>query len=311
MPIYNSDIRSRDVEGVTVELKSRSLQTLTHVAVHNPCMILRPAARTRLSFPHRDLLSTVYTRFNSSNQSGSAKLFADAEREESEAAAAPQSQRGASRIPFLEQQHENWTGEESMQDAVLRMLVDKYKPLRSGTIQTAEQKIKQAPPKVSTALDIRMDAASSPPPAATFMQPSSGSWATETLIPSTAGHRPWHTEFKVPTHSTSSIKLGIPPLSSSRPQKPVAVDERLRRKEREQQKRTEQVGRLSRAKESMLDYRLGIKKASKVGHINPISIKGWAGLVEDKIEVCSQSLLHKFDANFESRKLVRLAYSTL
>lgn len=260
-------------------------------------MILRPAARTlytRLSFPNRDLLFRASVRLNSSKQSGSAKLFADAEREESQAAAAPETQRGASRIAFLEGQHENWTGEESMQDAVLRMLVDKYKPLRSGSIQTAEQKIKQAPPRVSIAPDIGIDAASSPPPPpATFLQPSSGSWATETLIPSTEGHRPWHTEFKVPTHSTSSIKLGIPPLSSSRSKKPVAVDERLRRKEREQQKRTEQVGRLSRAKESMLDYRLGIKKSSQVGHANPISIKGWAGLVEDKIEVRTWRLLWK------------------
>ena len=36
----------------------------------------------------------------------------------------------------------DWTGDESIQDAVLRMLVDKYKPLRAGTIRTAEDKLK-------------------------------------------------------------------------------------------------------------------------------------------------------------------------
>jgi hypothetical protein len=32
-----------------------------------------------------------------------------------------------------------------MEDAVLRMLVDKYKPLRTGTVQTAEEKLHRAP----------------------------------------------------------------------------------------------------------------------------------------------------------------------
>lgn len=39
-------------------------------------------------------------------------------------------------------QHSNWDGEESMQDAVLRMLVDKYRPLRGETIRSAEEKLR-------------------------------------------------------------------------------------------------------------------------------------------------------------------------
>ncbi|KZP21560.1 hypothetical protein FIBSPDRAFT_953579 [Athelia psychrophila] len=58
----------------------------------------------------------------------SAKLFADAALEES----APPSPR----VTLLENQHKNWDGDESVEDAVLRMLVDthKHKPLRTGAI---------------------------------------------------------------------------------------------------------------------------------------------------------------------------------
>ena len=53
-------------------------------------------------------------------------------------------------------------------------------------------------------------------------------------------------------------------------------------------KRSEIAGRLTRAKESSLDYRLGITKNMKGGvraRPNPVSIKGWVGLVEERIEV--------------------------
>ena len=66
-------------------------------------------------------------------------------------------------------------------------------------------------------------------------------------------------------------------------------DDRKRRSEREAKKRSEIAGRLTRAKESTLDYRLGITKNVKSGvraRPNPMSIKGWAGLVEERIEVC-------------------------
>jgi hypothetical protein len=55
----------------------------------------------------------------------------------------------------------------------------------------------------------------------------------------------------------------------------------------------EQAGRLTRAKESTLDYRLGIKSArSRVGRMNPVSLKGWTNLIEDKIEVCMWQSSH-------------------
>jgi hypothetical protein len=98
------------------------------------------------TLPCKPLSSDVPKRNKNpvTTQSASAKLFADAAREEAERASAP---RQPTQIPHLENQHKNWDGEESIQDAVLRMLVDKYKPLRHGTIQTADQKLKMSPPK--------------------------------------------------------------------------------------------------------------------------------------------------------------------
>jgi DnaJ homolog subfamily C member 28 len=196
--------------------------------------------------------------------SASAKLFADAAREEAET---------PSRITLLETQHENWTGDESTQDAVLRMLVDKYKPLRSGSIWSAEQRLKQNPPRVWSSDQLSAG-------------PSTGSWATQPLLPSSEDHRPWHTQFKAPSHATSSIKhANIPPASVRRPSI-TPIDDRAKRKQKEAKQKEERVGRLAQARESILDYRLGIKRAGDtMRRANPLTLKGWTGLIEDKIQV--------------------------
>ncbi|KAK0207055.1 hypothetical protein DFS33DRAFT_1257228 [Desarmillaria ectypa] len=221
--------------------------------------------------------------------SASDRLFADAAREET-VSSHPKS----SRLTALENEHTNWTGDESMRDAVLRMLVDKYKPLRSGTLQSADQKLKRAPPAISstsayhgTMEEFRAASEKKEPSSSKLLQPSTGSWATESLLPSTEGHRPWHTEFKVPSHVGASVKVAHFPLHSSRPSALThSVDQLTRKKEKESKKRVEHVGRLSRARESTLDYRLGIKNSSegRARRPNPVSLKGWASLVEDKIE---------------------------
>ncbi|KAA1466671.1 hypothetical protein DENSPDRAFT_767700 [Dentipellis sp. KUC8613] len=210
----------------------------------------------------------------------SSKLFADAEREEAQKAPQPKN-------PLLNVEHENWTGEESMQDAVLRMLVDKYKPLRGGTIQTAEQKLRQAPPKISSVQPPPVQAFSSSSTAAPAAPRSPASWANEPLIPAVEGHRPWHTTFKAPSHATSSVRYGSfpPPIKpSASTTAPDMMDDKARRKEREVKKRTQTAGRLSRAKESTLEYRLGIKSSHVQSRPNPSSVKGWQGLVEERIE---------------------------
>lgn len=122
--------------------------------------------------------------------------------------------------------------------------------------------------------------------------------ADEPLLPAVEGHKPWLTTFKAPSHATASIRYGHIPTagiassstSSTRraAQAGPTEDAHARRKEREAKKRSEIVGRLTRAKESTLDYRLGVTKNMKNGMYerpNPVSVKGWAGLVEGRIEV--------------------------
>ena len=66
----------------------------------------------------------------------------------------------------------------------------------------------------------------------------------------------------------------------------MPLDDRARRKAKETQKKEERVGRLALARESILDYRLGIRRAGEaMRRVSPLSLKGWAGLVEDKIQV--------------------------
>ncbi|KAG6846702.1 hypothetical protein H0H93_012343, partial [Arthromyces matolae] len=207
------------------------------------------------------------------------KLFADAAREEAQAR--PR-HRKSSRLTALENEHENWDGDERIEDAVLRMLVDKYKPLRTGAIQSADQKLKLSPPSLSPRRQVVV----------TPKTPSTGSWATEPLLPSKKDHQPWHTTFKVPEHATSSIKYASLPLLPPQPSmKATPVDEKLKKKERDEKKRLEKARRLGSAKEATLDYRLGIRGSGGGGggggggQVNPVSMKGWTSLVEDKIEV--------------------------
>jgi DnaJ family protein C protein 28 len=164
-----------------------------------------------------------------------------------------------------------------MEDAVLRVLVDKYKPLRGGTIRTAEEKLKQTPPSIhleTTGANI-----------------ASTNWANEPILPAVDGHKPWLTTYEVPSHATTSIRVGnFPsPVSSRPPSASPPIDDRTRRKEKEVKKRTEVAGRLTRAKESTLDYRLGVNNSdvAKQTRPNPVSLRGWTSLIEDKIEVCA------------------------
>ncbi|KAI0371625.1 hypothetical protein BV20DRAFT_941826 [Pilatotrama ljubarskyi] len=178
------------------------------------------------------------------------------------------------------------------------MLVDKYKPMRSGPIRTAEEKLKQAPPQVrnpdsptnvhlaeDTVVNITSAEVQEEAPVRRYVP-------GEPILPGIEGHQPWHTTFKVPSHVTSSVRYGnIPPPKPARPAAPLPLDEKARRKERETKKRMEQGTRLSRARESTIDYRLGIKGAAadQYRRPNPVSLKGWANLVEDRIEKARQA----------------------
>ncbi|KAL6307145.1 hypothetical protein BKA93DRAFT_728230 [Sparassis latifolia] len=231
----------------------------------------------------------------------SAKLFEDAAREEAAERAAP------ARPAALERENENWTGDEPLEHAVLRMLVDKYKPLRGGQIRSADEKLRQAPPRVhipdtgsvsaEDGVNTSGDAVGEggtkiEAQAADVVRVRS---ANEPLLPSIEGHKPWHTTFKAPSHATSSVRYGRIPSPPRSPVISQSLDERARKKEKEARKRTEKAGRLSRARESTLDYRLGIKKggATEYRRPNPVSMKGWASLVEDRIEKARMEGLFK------------------
>ena len=117
----------------------------------------------------------------------------------------------------------------------------------------------------------------------------------EPILPGIPGHQPWHTTFTVPSHATSNVRYGnIPPPKPFQPGSSASLplDDKARRKERETKRRMQQGVRLSQARESTLDYRLGIKGAAaeQFRRPNPVSMKGWASLVEDRIEVRSVAL---------------------
>ncbi|KAK7470053.1 hypothetical protein VKT23_001491 [Stygiomarasmius scandens] len=283
--------------------------------------------------------ATTTSTTSTNDMSASDRLFLDALREESSSSSPQKSQY----LQYLESQHlqghPNWDGDERMEDTVLRMLVDKYKPLRNtgGGIKSADEKLKERVPKITPkdmALDldgvlerftrnanVGSDATTTATSTITTtttatqettpLTPSSISWADEPLLPSSDSHRPWHTEFRVPSHVISSIKLANIPLNPLPPHlrdtstvfssppfggggtgrtTKGGDDEKARKKEKEMKKRSEMGNRLGKAREETLDYRLGLKdKAGALGiaagmRPNPVSMKGWAGLIEDKIE---------------------------
>jgi len=233
---------------------------------------------------HKSILFHRHFVLKYSTKSASDKLFEDAAREEAEEAEAASGSTSSSTC--VVEQHENWDGDERIQDTVLRMLVDKYKPLRTGSIQFAEQKLKHSPPQLLGDIPLTV-ITTFPTTPNNSLKPSGGSWATQPLLPSSEDHRPWHTTFKVPSHEVSSVKLAnLPPsISSTRTRPQFSVDEHERKKEREAFKRTQQAGRLTQARESTLDYKLGVKDAhANAPRTNPVGLKGWTSLVEDKIE---------------------------
>jgi hypothetical protein len=74
---------------------------------------------------HKPALNSYIVQYlwrnRNSHHSSSAKLFADAEAEERDA----ENRSKLSQADIIRQKEENWDGEERIQDAVLRMLVDK------------------------------------------------------------------------------------------------------------------------------------------------------------------------------------------
>ncbi|KAJ7475194.1 hypothetical protein B0H11DRAFT_1728040 [Mycena galericulata] len=235
-------------------------------------------SRARISLC-RPRFSTSAALSRPSGPTGSAKLFADAAQEEAD-------ESPVHRLQVHERPEEpNWTGDERIEDTVLRMLVDKYKPLRTGKMQTAEQKLRKSPPNIPQYHPDAPSITPAPSPVTSWSTHSPGdSWASVPLLPpGPPDHRPWHTEFKVPDHAKTSIRFARFPLPAHTPCAGQSSDlEQTRKTEKELNKK---LGRLNRARESTLDYRLGLgKRTHNSPRVNPVSVKGWTSLIEDKIE---------------------------
>lgn len=212
---------------------------------------------------------------------GSAKLFADAAQEDLKPTPLK-----SNLLTALESKDENWTGDERVQDAVLRMLVDKYKPLRTGTIRSAEEKLRDRTSSASAQNYVGVQ------PLLPSGPPAPGdSWANVPLLPTIEGHRPWHATYKVPVHE-GSVRVGnlMSSKTSSRPFADQDMDDQTRRKMAAERKKAVAAGKLIRAKEGVLDYRLGNgvrgdgEQSRGYAASNPVSLKGWNSMVEEKIE---------------------------
>jgi len=253
---------------------------------------------------------------------GAAKLFADAAAEESDAL--------NKRKQLIDAQGPIWTGEESTHDAVLRMLVDAHKPHRTGEgikHDSADKRIQQwmrnldmspRDPVVATkgaTADEPDDAA-----ADAIVHPH------RTKIPPHL-HQPWHATYtghNQASSATPNVKYGS---WDARPKGPHELfsdlelrlkgdmDSATRKKVREKRSSARLQGRMGRARESSIDYRLGISDGdmTDVGssaediddldesfrgnrQMRGMSVLGakaggasgmraWAGLVEDRIQV--------------------------
>ncbi|KAG9118812.1 hypothetical protein FRC07_006490 [Ceratobasidium sp. 392] len=235
------------------------------------------------------------------HQSASVKLFADAEAEEREQA---DRRSKPSQADILMSKHENWDGDERVQDTVLRMLMDKYKPLRTGQIQTADEKIKGSLPQISskpitqagensgwTGLESAIIYGGS------FTE-SSPAPSPEPMKQEVSGEPlpPWLVTFKVPSHAQASIKLGnfvstpprlVTPSPFAKTSSSDPLSARSRAERKAEKRFAEGAGRLDRARDLTLDYRAGMHGQEGGGgrvRPNPVSMRGWNALIEEKIQ---------------------------
>lgn len=259
---------------------------------------------------------------------GSARLFADAEAEEKVTSNA------SNRDHLRMTQGPVWTGDESPADAVLRMLVDAHKPLRNeGGVKhnAADEKIKgwmkglQLEPILGPGPSLPPEEAQE-----IALESVEKENAHRTKIPPHL-HRPWHSTYtgEYQTAETPKVKYGA--FTNKRTdgdsltnllelQLPPNADSKTRAKVKAARKSTMFVGRLDKAREGALDYKLGlgvddahvvetgeegevseegqtfkgnrqIKGSSVLGaqRGSASGMKAWAGLVEDRILVRSLS----------------------
>ncbi|KAL7416698.1 hypothetical protein BDY24DRAFT_377959 [Mrakia frigida] len=201
----------------------------------------------------------------SSSSSAAAHLFALAEEEERTPPPPP------SRLPpsILNPTERPWDGDEPLEQTVKRMISDSHKPIRSGKIRSAEEKLRDEMKQ----REVVGRMGSIPDVGKSLASPSSGIkrntkvWDGH-LVGGDPNHRPWHSEYVVPSHDRALIKRGVllkPPPSlatSSSSSKPAHLpeDPSARAALRRSQKLKAGPVRLSSAREGALDYEFGGRK---------------------------------------------------
>ncbi|TXT05046.1 hypothetical protein VHUM_03866 [Vanrija humicola] len=246
---------------------------------------------------------------------GAAKLFLDAIEEESNKA-------DSSRAHLIHTQGPIWTGEESTHDAVLRMLVDAYKPLRTGEgvkHDASEKRIHDWMKNYNPELPVPSGQPQPPPSLSDFLASSEASPHRTTIPPHL--HRPWHATYTGDNQVFDGPKVKYGDIENKRTD-PDALENLMelklpldpngtqKAKARNTQRKIKLQGRLGRAREGALDYRLGISDGdlTDIGVENEevekfsgnrqlrgssalgaarggaSGMKAWAGLVEDRIQ---------------------------
>ena len=198
-----------------------------------------------------------------------------------------------------------WDGDEPLEWTVKRMISDAHKPIRSGKIRSAEEKIREEmkqrevvsrmtgpiPAKVGQSSTTATTANPEDDPAeltAGHVKKNTKVWPGH-LVGGDPNHRPWHSEYVVPSHDRALIRRGVllkPPPStlatSSAKSKPAELpaDPQARAALRRVQKLNAGPVRLSSARESALDYEFGGRRGrtGDIGAEEDVSVRPTTGM---------------------------------
>ncbi|KAJ9099355.1 hypothetical protein QFC20_005756 [Naganishia adeliensis] len=243
---------------------------------------------TTLASHNTQLQRRPEPKHESEELTSSAKLLAEAFAEEEEEARNPKRRRRRTAVDRIADDSPVWTGEENTRDAVLRMLMDTHKPLRSDVVATAEQKIKDLTKKLDMEPIFRDNTTIKRQEQALMQdlgeegQPAERSQVArqielERQIPPEE-FRPWMAQYIAKDQDTDTPSIFHGKFLSSGP----SSRGKAATKDRED------------AREGALDYRLGGgegyqgKGTSAAGggvRGGPSGVRAWQSLVEDRIEI--------------------------
>jgi len=282
----------------------------TSASRHNAAQVPSPTSSSDAAADRSHTSTTTST-------SASAKLFQDAIEEETVSAST------SSRDHLRLTQGPIWNGDETTPDAVLRMLVDAHKPLRTGTgikHNAADEKIKGWMKGLK--LEPRLGPSPTIPdtmPESIEAEPVDKVNPHRTTIPPHL-HRPWHATYTGDTRQEEVPKIrygafmkksaGADDLANILElQLPPGADGKTKQRIRSLRRTGKMVKRVENAREGALDYKLGlgsgeggqvveagdqevfggnrqVRGSSVLGAQKGAAsgLRAWAGLVEDRIQ---------------------------